>query len=38
LKFRLDKENSERNAEDKALSERIDKEIRDRENAISSVS
>jgi len=33
----MDKENSERNAEDKALSDRIDKEIRDREEAVSNL-
>jgi len=31
----MDKENSERSAEDKALNDRIDKEIRDREDAMS---
>merc|ERR1712027_103736 len=30
-------ENSERNAEDKALNDRIDKEIRDRQDAVSSL-
>jgi len=38
INSRMDKENSERNAEDKALSDRIDKEIRDREEAVSNLS
>ena len=33
----MEKENSERNAEDKALNDRIDKEIRDRQDAVSSL-
>ena len=37
INSRIDKENSERSAEDKALSDRIDREIADRENAINQV-
>ena len=33
----MEKENSERNAEDKALNDRIDKEIRDRQDAVSNL-
>ena len=33
IRNRMDQENSERTAEDKALNDRLDKEIRDREEA-----
>ena len=34
INARMNQENAERSAEDKALNDRIDKEIRDRENAV----